>query len=124
MPAATGVARVNTSKGAMDVRLVAIRGAPDRIWRFIFLSRPSSTLGLQENFKQTAYSFRRLSAEEAAAAKPLQIDVVPVQASDTADTFAKRMTVDSYPLETFRVLNGLDAGERLQSGKEVKIVVE
>jgi predicted Zn-dependent protease len=34
------------------------------------------------------------------------------------------MAVADHAVERFRVLNGLEAGERLKSGMEVKIVVE
>jgi predicted Zn-dependent protease len=34
------------------------------------------------------------------------------------------MAVADRPVERFRVLNGLDPGDRLKSGSEVKIVVE
>ena len=47
--------------------MVAIRGDADRIWRFIFLSRPNTTAGLQSAFQSTAMSLRQLSAQEAAA---------------------------------------------------------
>ena len=41
--AATGQARIDTSEGVRDVRLVAIRFAPDRIYRFLFLTPPGTT---------------------------------------------------------------------------------
>ena len=78
---------------------------------------------LQADFQRTAMSFRRLSAAEAAAAKPWRIDVVTVQAGDTAESLAQRMAVDEDRLATFRALNGLDVGSRLTPGQQVKLVV-
>ena len=52
----------------------------DRIWRFVFLSRPMRRQRLQSAFQSTAMSFRQLSAQEAAAIKPWRIDVDSVQA--------------------------------------------
>jgi predicted Zn-dependent protease len=124
MEAATGSTRLQTNSGIADVRLVAIRGDSDHIWRFIFLSRPDATAGLQSAFQSTAASFHTLSAQEAAAVKPWRIDVVSVQPGDTPETLASRMAVDSYQLETFRVLNGLAASERSTTGVPVKIVTE
>ena len=125
MEAATGTARLQTKSGVADVRLAAIRGGDaDRIWRFIFLSRPDATARLQGAFRSTAASFRQFSAQEAAAVKPWRIDVVSVKPGDTPETLASRMAVDSYQLETFRVLNGLAAGDRLAPGVPVKIVAE
>ncbi|MGZ9021449.1 MAG: LysM peptidoglycan-binding domain-containing protein, partial [Rhodoplanes sp.] len=107
-----------------DVRLVAIRGDADRIWRFIFLSRPNASAGLQSAFQSTAMSLRQLSAQEAAAIKPWRIDVITVKSGDTPETLASRMAVDSFQLETLRVLNGLASGDRLETGVPVKIVRE
>jgi predicted Zn-dependent protease len=69
-------------------------------------------------------SFRQLSAQEAAAVKPWRIEIVTVQPGDTPEKLASRMAVDSYQLETFRVLNGLEAGDRLAPGQQVKIVAQ
>lgn len=121
--AATGVARLQTRGGAAIVRLVAIRGGADSIWRFIFLAPPSDAQRLQADFQRTAMSFRLLSAAEAAAAKPWRIDVVMVQEGDTAESLAQRMAIDEDRLETFRALNGLDGGARLSPGQQVKLVV-
>ncbi len=66
MEAATGRARLQTKPGVADVRLVAIRGGDaDRIWRFIFLSRPDATARLHSAFQSTAASFRQLSGARA-----------------------------------------------------------
>jgi predicted Zn-dependent protease len=124
MEAASGAARLRTNSGVADIRLVAIRGDADRIWRFIFVSRPDASAGLQSAFQSTAMSLRQLSAEEAAAFKPWRIDVVAVQPGDTAESLASRMAVNSHKAETFRVLNGLLAGEKPAAGVPVKIVRE
>ncbi|MFO1112534.1 MAG: M48 family metalloprotease [Rhodospirillales bacterium] len=122
--AASGVARLQTRGGGTVIaRLVAIRGGPDRIWRFAFLAAPADAQRLQGEFQQTAMSFRLLTAAQAAAVKPWRIDVVTVQAGDTPERLAERMAVDSYRLETFRAINGLDASSRLTPGQQVKIVI-
>ena len=88
------------------------------------MSRPDATARLQGAFRSIAASFRQFSAQEAAAVKPWRIDVVSVKPGDTPETLASRMAVDLYQLETFRVLNGLAAGDRLAPGVPVKIVAE
>ena len=60
--------------------------------------------------------------EDAQAAARCKI--VTVGPSDTVEKLATRMAVADRQLERFRVLNGLEPGERLKSGSEVKIVVE
>ena len=121
--AATGITRLQTRSGAVVARLVAIRGGPDRVWRFAFLASPGDAQRLEGEFQRTAMSFRRLSAQQAAAVKPWRVGVVTVQAGDTPERLAERMVMDTYRLETFRALNALDAGARLTPGQQVKIVV-
>lgn len=123
MEAATGATRVNTRGGPMDVRMVAIRERPERIYRFMFLTPPAVTERLATDLQRTTYSFRRLSADEAAAIRPLRIQVIRVQEGDTAQSLAARMETP-MPVETFRVINGLSSSEQLQPGREVKIITD
>jgi predicted Zn-dependent protease len=68
-------------------------------------------------------SVRRLSPQDVAGIRPRVIDVVTVGARDTVDTLARRMAYTTYQTERFRVLNGLTAGESVQPGQRVKLVV-
>ncbi len=124
MAAATGHARVNTRRGALDVRLVAIRYDAERIYRFAFLIPPRLSRGLSLELKRTTYSFRRLSAAEAAGLKPLRIRVVRVGAGDSVASLATRMPYSDHRRLRFEVLNGLAPGARLRPGEFVKIVAE
>ncbi len=65
-----------------------------------------------------------MSLAEIEEAKPFRVRVVKVGPGDTVDKLAARMAVADHQTERFRVLNGLDAGDRLKPGSEVKIVVE
>lgn len=123
MDAATGITRVNTRGGPMDVRMVAIRERPERIYRFLFVTPPAATGRLATELQRTTYSFHRLSGDEAAAIRPLRIQVVSVGQGDTAQSLAARMDTP-LPLETFRVINGLAAGDRLEFGREVKLITD
>jgi len=49
---------------------------------------------------------------------------VTVTPSDTVEKLAGKMAVADLALDRFRVLNGLDPGDKLKPGSEVKIVVE
>jgi predicted Zn-dependent protease len=124
MPAATAATRINTNDGAMDLRLVAIRERPERIFRMIFLTPPSSTRQLSTELQRTTYSFKRLTAAEARAIKPLRVDVVTVRKGDSAESLAARMPFDSYRLERFLTLNGLQRGQALPPGERVKVIAE
>jgi predicted Zn-dependent protease len=124
MPAATAATRINTNDGAMDLRLVAIRERPERIFRMIFLTPPSLTRQLSAELQRTTYSFKRLTAAEAMAIKPLRVDVVTVRTGDTAESLAARMPFVSYRLERFLALNGLGRGQEPLPGDKVKVIVE
>ncbi len=122
--AATGALRGSTKDGAVDVRLVAIRTDPRTMYRFVFISPASRTAELSLPFRRTTYSFRQLSTQEAAAARPPHIHVVTVGAGDTAESLARRMVVKDHAVERFRVLNGLQPGQQPRAGDRVKLIVE
>ncbi|MCW5698469.1 MAG: M48 family metalloprotease [Rhodospirillales bacterium] len=123
MAAATGAALVRGQRGAVDLRVVAIRERQDRIYRFAFLSSPAVTGSLASDFKDTTYSFRQLSGREAARIKPLRVKVIPVHAGDTAEILAAQMPFSNYRVERFRTLNGLDRHQPLAPGETVKTIV-
>ena len=124
MEAATGRDRLQTRAGPRDVRLLAIRERPDRIYRFLFITPPSLTARLTNEFKRTTYSFRRLSPQEASSIQPLRLDVVTVRPGDTAKVLAARMPLGKFSLAWFETLNGLGGGRPLVPGRKVKVVVE
>jgi predicted Zn-dependent protease len=79
---------------------------------------------VDRGFRESVASFRRMTLAESAAAKPLHIRVVTVQAGDTVERIAGRMAVTDRAVERFRVLNGLSARDRVTPGDQVKIVAE
>ncbi|MGH6926711.1 MAG: M48 family metalloprotease, partial [Dongiaceae bacterium] len=124
MDAATGSDRLDTKSGERDIRLVAIRHGSGHIYRFIFLTKPELSSSLARELQLTSYSFRSLCAAEAAKLRPQSIRVVAVRSGDTVASLAKRMAFADHREERFRVLNGLEPGERLAAGQRVKIIVE
>jgi predicted Zn-dependent protease len=124
MAAATGSARLRSQKGPLDFRLVAIRYDADTIYRFLFITPPDRTQQLSRGLRETTYSFRRLSASEAASIEPLRVQVITVQPGDTVESLARRMPFEDYREERFRVLNDLPDGSRLTPGQRVKLIVE
>ena len=115
---------VETSSGVRDVRLIAIRAAPQRIYRFFFVTPPDRTQAFAAPFQQTMASFRRLSQRQTDNLRPLRLRVVEVAAGDTVESLSARMPFNDFRTERFLVLNGLQPGERLRSGQLVKIVTE
>jgi predicted Zn-dependent protease len=124
LEAATGTGRIRTNDGTRDVRLVAIRFTDNQIYRFIFATKPDVTDQLAGDIRQTIYSFRELSASEAAELRPQRIRVVQVADGDTVESVASRMAFEDHRVERFLVLNGMKRGDRLQAGQLVKIIVE
>jgi predicted Zn-dependent protease len=103
-------------------RLFAIRLGSD-VYRFVFASK-AMTPEADRAFRESASSFRRMSAQESNAAKALHLKVITVAAGDTVEQLASRMVVNDHPLERFRVLNGLGPNDHPKPGDRVKTVVE
>jgi len=121
--AATGVTPRSAESSDADGRVVAI-DFPPGMCTFLLVSRaPGSTARAQEMFTATQ-TFRRLSPAEAARVRPLRLTVVTVKPGDTAERLAARGSAEqSFRLERFLVLNGLQAGDKLVPGQRVRIVV-
>ena len=124
MEAATGRARISSRNGTRDVRLVAIRDDRRRIFRLAFLTSPAVTASQTEALQRMTYSFRLLSASEAAAIRPLRLRIVTVGPHDTPQLLADRLPFEKLRLEWFETLNGLARGQPLTPGNQVKVVAE
>jgi predicted Zn-dependent protease len=117
-PAATA-----TAKGEQwTFRLYAIRFGSE-VYRFIFAAK-TRTAETERTFREAVGTFRRLTLAEIQSAKPLRLKIVKVQPGDTVEHLASRMALIDRQLDRFRVMNGLDGGDRVQPGDLVKIIVE
>jgi predicted Zn-dependent protease len=105
-----------------DFRLYAIRFGSD-VYRFIFAAK-HRTPDTDRAFRESIGTFRRMSLAESEGAKPLRLKIVTVGPGDTVERLAGKMAVADRAVERFRVLNGLEPGDRLKPGSQVKIVVE
>jgi predicted Zn-dependent protease len=117
-PAATGAAKGDQ----WAFRLYVVRFGRD-VYRFIFATKQRSA-ELDRVFRESVNTFRRMTPEEIANAKPLHLKVVTVQPHETAEQLAARMAVPDRRLERFLVLNGRRAGAPLKPGEQLKLVVE
>jgi predicted Zn-dependent protease len=124
LEAATAIATAKTKQGPVTMRSVAIRMDATHIYRFRFIASAARAKALAPAFAQTAGTFKRLSAAEAASLKPRKIKLVTVAKNDTVATFAKRCAFDKYPQEQFRALNGLAPDSTRIPLQQVKLVVE
>ncbi len=117
-PAATA-----TAKGDQwAFRLYAIRFGSE-VYRFIFAAKNRST-DTDRAFREAVHTFRRLTLAEIQSAKPLRLKVIKAGANDSVETIASRMALIDRQVDRFRVLNGLDAADRVKPGDLVKIIVE
>ncbi|HXN43081.1 MAG TPA: M48 family metalloprotease [Xanthobacteraceae bacterium] len=117
-PAATAIARGEE----WTFRLYALRFGSD-VYRFIFASKQQSP-EIDRAFRDAVGSFRRMTLAEIEAARPLRLKIVTVKPGDTPEHLAARMATPDRALERFLVLNGLQPGQALKPGEQVKLVVE
>jgi predicted Zn-dependent protease len=118
LPAATA-----TAKGDQWVfRLYAVRFGTD-VYRFIFAAKRMSA-EVDRAFREAVATFRRMTLAESQAAKPLHLRIVTVAPGETVERLAGRMATPDRHIERFRILNGLAPNERVNSGDQVKLVVE
>jgi len=118
-PAATATARGEQ----WSFRLYVVRYGSE-VYRFIYAAKNFSP-EVDASFRASIESFRRLSAAEIKAARPLRIKVVTVKPGETVESIAARhMAHADRPVERFRILNGLAQAARLKPGDQVKILVE
>ncbi len=115
-PAATA-----TAKGEhWSFRLFALRFGSD-VYRFIYAAKAMTPV-VDQTFRDSVMSFRRMSLKESNEVRPLRIKVVTVGRGDSVASLARGMAVSDHALERFRVLNGLAIHDRVRPGEQVKIV--
>ncbi len=100
-----------------------IRYDGGEVYRMIF-----ATHGLddahEKAFRAAIDSFRKIAPDEVEKVKPLRIRLVEAKAGDTPAVVSVRMVVPDKPLETFELLNGLEADTPLKPGERYKLVAE
>ena len=122
LPAATGWFVMETQKGRMVARLIAIRAERNQIFRFLFISPPNATERLSRPFRRTTYSFRRLTAREAKMIEPRRLRVQKPGRQSRRD-LVRRMQVESHAQGWFDLLNGFTSGKRQTAGETVRLIV-
>jgi predicted Zn-dependent protease len=124
MAAATGHARGHGQGGPIELRLVAFRSDPRTIYHMIFVTPLRRADALSRGLRETTYSFRRLSADEAARIKPLRLRIHRTATGETAARIAAAMPFEDHRLRRFLVLNGLARDQSFPAGQRLKTVVE
>ncbi|MEQ9491836.1 MAG: M48 family metalloprotease [Alphaproteobacteria bacterium] len=120
--AATGTTVGSSGNTKLDLRLVAIRGDNNQVYRFIFATVPNKTREFQTGLRRTTYSFERISKEAAAQIKPRRLIIVPIYGGDTIASLSRTMPFGKYNELAFRVLNDLGPNDPLPKDGVVKVV--
>jgi predicted Zn-dependent protease len=124
MEAATGSIRLTPRSGSVDVRLVAIRFGPKKIYRFLFATPPSLTQKLSLPLRRTAFSFRRLSEGDKANLKPWRVVTPTVTPGSKVAQLSSNFPLPGPKGEWFRVLNGLAPNSQPFPGQRIKLVAD
>jgi predicted Zn-dependent protease len=125
MPAASAAAPGSLDDGRpVTVALAALRAEKEQVYRFMFVSPGRMSSAQASAYQATVNSFRRLSADEAAALQARRLRVVTVEPGQEVGDLARRMAVDSLPREQFELLNGLEPGQAVAAGERVKLIVQ
>jgi predicted Zn-dependent protease len=94
------------------------------VMRFIFAAK-HMTPAVDQAFRTSIESFRRLSVAEVEQAKPLRLKIVTVRPGVTVDSMAQHgMASLDHRLERFRLLNGLGPTDSVKPGDRVKVVAD
>jgi predicted Zn-dependent protease len=113
-------AEAETDSWRFRIKVVRI-GA--QAYRFI-TAMPAASVGVGAVSDSITNTFRRLSAEEKAALRPLRIRVVAATPGTDIGAMAARMQGTGDNLRLFSVLNGLKAGDGVEAGARYKIVAD
>lgn len=122
LDAAVGFGRVALNDQPAQAMFSAVRAADGKVYRLLYARAGNLTRTDVAAFEESLRSFRGLTASEAAALRPMRIEVVTVGPGDTVQSLAGRMEVDENAQALFELLNGLDRGRRLEPGAQVKLI--
>lgn len=124
MEAATGTAVIQNRSGTFNAQLVAIRHSAGKVYRFVFLAPSAQTTALNEDFRRTTFSFRKLNRADRNRYKPWRVATKVVGRRDTVSSLSRNMPLPGPKDDWFRVLNGLKPGSQPFQGQTVKVIVD
>ncbi|MGE3692177.1 MAG: M48 family metalloprotease [Novosphingobium sp.] len=119
IPAAYGMARVQSGNGQVDVVVFAYEFSKTQAFHFLTIT----SAGNARQFSSMYGSMRRISTSEGAAVRPRKLTVVTARAGDTVQLLAGRMAYSDAQVERFLVLNGLASNSTITPGQKLKLIV-
>lgn len=117
---ARGVAR--TDQGTLRVDLTWIEH-PEATFRILGMAPQGRFAAHAEAFRDAATSFGPLGAEDRRSITERRLRIATARAGESLSALGER-TGNAWSVEETAVMNGLEAGARLDAGARVKIAVE
>lgn len=111
---------VTTESGSLTGRVgfIEYRGS---VFRLIGYSPGEKWEGYRRTIRGALASFNRVTDRRVLDVQPRRLKTVKLDREMTVESFAERYGA-SIPVDTLRVINGLDPGDRLASGRTYKVV--
>ena len=118
---ATGWTEARSDAGPVTLRLLGLRRDRSSAYRMMFIA-PAGRMGaLEPEFKRTAFSFRRLSAQEALEIRPLRLRIRPASADYRVARLARPLPYGALNDAWFRTLNDMQAGSEPLPKQTLKV---
>lgn len=121
MRAATASVNVEKQGTPITLRFFTIEWKDGQMARFL-VEMPRNYAGATQ-LRDAVYTFRRLSAKERSTLKPYKLKIVTSKYGETVASMAKKMDIEKFQEEEFRVLNGLEPKDQIVPNRLYKIVV-
>ncbi len=118
---ATATTRAKTRKGVVNVRMVALRRDAKTSYRLLFITPQARAKKLEPVLRQTTFSFRALSAQQAKAVSPLRLHVQRFNKGTRIEQLANQLPYGALNSDWFRVLNDIAPGQQPASGQTLKL---
>ena len=77
---------------------------------------------MDNSFRDSAYTFRKLSNSEAIKLSPMRVRILEVKLGQEKQELAALMGIKNNKLEWFNVINGFSSNTKLKVGQMVKII--
>jgi len=122
IPGATGWAAASSGGKPIMLRLLALERDAGSAYRLMYIAPKQRMGSLDEAFRRSAYSFRTLSAAEAAAVKPLRLTVRQATSRDRVRQLSHGLPYGELNPEWFRVLNDLPPGAEPKPRQSIKVI--
>jgi predicted Zn-dependent protease len=121
LPAASRGLRRNTEGGIVRGMVAFVRHS-GRVYEIEGVAAQEHWEAYEGIVLDSIASFRNLTDSRALAAQPDRVEIVRLTESLTIAEIAQRYPV-SVPVETLALVNNVDPGDRLEAGRQVKLIV-